>query len=64
MEPGDGDTGFAILAAGPGRLSPVRHDGSGWASGVWGLVAVLVVVTLVAVLVISVRRGSSPDDED
>ncbi|MET9879909.1 hypothetical protein ABZZ36_35655 [Actinacidiphila glaucinigra] len=59
-----GDTGSVIMAAGPGRLSPVRHDDSGWASGIWGLVAVLVIVTLVAILVISVRRGSSTDDED
>ncbi|MEU4098399.1 hypothetical protein [Streptomyces sp. NPDC026673] len=58
------DRGFAVLAAGPGGASPLKNDDSGWASGIWGLVAVLVILTLAVILVVSVRRGSSSDDED
>ncbi|WP_153540758.1 hypothetical protein [Streptomyces sp. RB17] len=60
-----GDTGRAIFAVGPGGLSPLkRHTSAGWSSGIWGLVAVLVILALVAVVVFSVRQGSSSDDED
>jgi hypothetical protein len=54
-----------IFAVGPGGLAPLKRDTSaGWASGIWGLVVVLIILALVAVLVFSVRRGSSSDDED
>ena len=60
-----GDTGHGLLAVGPGGLSPLKHDTSaGWVSGIWGLIAVLIILALVGVLVYSVRRGSSSDDED
>ncbi|MET4644493.1 hypothetical protein ABZY10_31510 [Streptomyces sp. NPDC006539] len=59
-----GDLGFGVLATGPGGLSPLKNDDSGWPSGIWGLIAVLIILALVAILVISVRRGSSSDDED
>lgn len=59
-----GDTGRGI-AVGPGGLSPLKRDTSaGWVSGLWGLVAVLVILALIGVLVFSVRRSSSSDDED
>jgi hypothetical protein len=54
-----------MLATGPGGLSPLkRHTGAGWSSGLWGLIAVLVILALIAILIISVRRGSSSHDED
>lgn len=60
-----GDTGLGVLAAGPGGLAPLkRHTSAGWSSGIWGLVAVLVILALIAILVISVRRSSSSDNED
>lgn len=59
-----GDTGFAVLAAGPGGASPLENDHSGWASGIWGPVAVPVILALAAILVVSVRRGSCSDDEE
>ncbi|MFD8810947.1 hypothetical protein ACFV23_05510 [Streptomyces sp. NPDC059627] len=59
------DTTRAMLATGPGGLSPLqRHTRAGWSSGLWGLIAVLVILALIAILIISVRRGSSSDDED
>ncbi|MDX2705136.1 hypothetical protein PV350_20065 [Streptomyces sp. PA03-6a] len=59
-----GDTGFGVLATGPGGLAPLKNDDSGWASGIWGLVAVLIILALIVILVISVRRGSSSDDDE
>ncbi|MEU7716846.1 hypothetical protein [Streptomyces tibetensis] len=59
------DAGRWFLAVGPGGLSPLKRDtGAGWVSGIWGVVAVLIILALAGVLVFSVRRGSSSDDED
>ncbi len=53
---------IAAVSGGVGHLDNDRSGG--WSSGMWGLVAVLVIAALIAVLVISVRRSSSSEDEE